>query len=104
MNFTFIIQLRGPHAIPLRCDLYRPLFWTGHFGGAGSPEYAGPVQPVTAERSLEELNNSPIQDNSFLVEEAYNQEDGVIQHISLFQRLSTGDWAFTQTDEWPLRS
>jgi hypothetical protein len=55
-------------------------------------------------RSLEDLNSSPIQDNSFLVEEAYNQEDGVIQHISLFQRLSTRDWAFTQTDEWPLHS
>lgn len=55
-------------------------------------------------RSLEDLNTSPIQDNSFLVEEAYNQEDGVIQHISFFQLLSTGDWAFTQTDEWPLRS
>ena len=55
-------------------------------------------------RSLAELNASPIQDNSFLVEEAYNQEDGVIQHITFFQLLSTGDWAFTQTDEWPLRS
>jgi hypothetical protein len=55
-------------------------------------------------RSLDELNNSPIEDNSFLVEEAYNQEDGVVQHISVFQRLSTGDWAFTQTDEWPLHS
>jgi len=55
-------------------------------------------------RSLAELNSSPIQDNSFLVEEAYNQEDGVVQHISFFQRLSTGDWAFTQTDEWPLRT
>jgi len=64
------------------------------------------VAPVTAPagRSLAELNSSPIQDNSFLVEEAYNQEDGVVQHISLFQHLSTGDWAFTQTDEWPLRS
>ncbi len=46
----------------------------------------------------------PIQDNSFLVEEAYNQEDGVVQHISFFERLATGEWAFTQTDEWPLRS
>jgi hypothetical protein len=59
---------------------------------------------VSAGRSLEELNSSPIQDNSFLVEEAYNQEDGVVQHISVFQKLSTGDWAFTQTDEWPPHS
>jgi len=27
-----------------------------------------------------------------------------VQHISVFQKLSTGDWAFTQTDEWPLHS
>jgi len=26
--------------------------------------------------------SAPIQDNSFLVEEAYNQEDGIVQHIS----------------------
>ena len=26
-----------------------------------------------------------IQDNSFLLEEAYNQEDGVVQHIQMFQ-------------------
>lgn len=47
---------------------------------------------------------APIQDNSFLVEEAYNQEDGVIQHISFVQVLSAGDVLYTQTDEWPLRS
>ena len=47
---------------------------------------------------------TPIQDNSFLVEEAYNQEDGVIQHISFVQPLSSGDWSYTQTDEWPLRT
>lgn len=46
----------------------------------------------------------PIQDNSFLVEEAYNQEDGVIQHISFVQFLNTHDAVYTQTDEWPLRS
>ncbi len=73
---------------------------------AGNPPTEGEASaPVAMEgRSLAELNSSPIQDNSFLVEEAYNQEDGVIQHISFFQHLSTGDWAFTQTDEWPLRS
>ncbi len=48
--------------------------------------------------------SGPIQDNSFLVEEAYNQEDGVIQHISFVQKLSTGDLLYTQTDEWPLRT
>jgi hypothetical protein len=48
---------------------------------------------------------SPIQDNSFLIEEAYNQEDGVVQHISFAQRsLATQDWVYTQTDEWPIRT
>lgn len=43
-----------------------------------------------------------IQDNSFLLEEAYNQERGVVQHISAFERLSGGDWAYNFTQEWPL--
>lgn len=44
-----------------------------------------------------------IQDNSFLLEEAYNQEKGVIQHISAFTRLwGSGDWAYTFTEEWPV--
>lgn len=47
----------------------------------------------------------PIQDNSFLIEEAYNQESGVVQHISTFSRsLSSGAWVYTFTQEWPLLS
>jgi hypothetical protein len=44
----------------------------------------------------------PIADNSFLIEEAYNQEAGVIQHISLLSYLwgdNLGNYTFTQ--EWP---
>ena len=45
----------------------------------------------------------PIQDNSFLVEEAYNQEDGVVQHINTYQRFrQSRDWIYTFTQEWPL--
>lgn len=45
----------------------------------------------------------PIQDNSFLIEEAYNQEPDVIQHISSFSRATaTGAWAYTFTEEWPV--
>jgi hypothetical protein len=44
----------------------------------------------------------PIQDNSFLVEEAYNQEAGVIQHISSFTRTRGGAWAYSFTEEWPV--
>jgi hypothetical protein len=43
-----------------------------------------------------------IQDNSFLIEEAYNQEWGVVQHIGTFQRTRGGDWALGFTQEWPL--
>jgi hypothetical protein len=44
-----------------------------------------------------------IADNSFLIEEAYNQESGVVQHISVWQRdLRSRVWAFTFTQEWPL--
>ncbi len=42
-----------------------------------------------------------ITDNSFLVEEAFNQESGIVQHIFGFQQLSVRDWQFTFTQEWP---
>jgi len=46
-----------------------------------------------------------IEDNSFLIEEAYNQEPGVVQHI--FQAVYSNDprqrgWAFAFTQEWPI--
>jgi hypothetical protein len=44
-----------------------------------------------------------IQDNSFLVEEAYNQERGVVQHISTFSRMwNSKAWSYTFTQEWPV--
>jgi hypothetical protein len=44
-----------------------------------------------------------IQDNSVLVEEAYNQNFGVVQHISSFTRFwSSRDWNYTFTQEWPV--
>src|SRR6185503_6806191 len=45
----------------------------------------------------------PIQDNSFLAEEAYNQEPGVVQHIQTFTHLwNAKTWAYSFTQEWPL--
>ncbi len=45
----------------------------------------------------------PIQDNSFIIEEAYNQEPGVIQHISGLSRSArTSAWAYSFTEEWPV--
>jgi hypothetical protein len=53
--------------------------------------------PVAAEEPGE------IQDNSFLVEEAYNQEPGVVQHINTLQRdLRGANWYYTFTQEWPV--
>jgi hypothetical protein len=46
-----------------------------------------------------------IADNSFLIEEAYNQEPGVVQHIA-FAQFAThgGDWVSSFTQEWPAGS
>lgn len=48
----------------------------------------------------------PIADNSFLIEEAYNQEAGVVQHISTYSRSasnrSDASFLFTFTQEWPI--
>ena len=44
-----------------------------------------------------------ISDNSFLVEEAFNQEAGIFQNIFNATRLN-GDWAATFTQEWPVVS
>jgi hypothetical protein len=48
-----------------------------------------------------------IEDNSFLIEEAYNQEPGVVQHI--FAAFYSNDrrqrgWTFVFTQEWPIFS
>ena len=45
-----------------------------------------------------------IEDNSFFVEEAFNQEDGVVQHISTWTLFSTPskEALYTFTQEWPL--
>jgi hypothetical protein len=48
------------------------------------------------------LTSQAIQDNSFLLEEAYNQESGVVQHINAFTRSSNADWSYSFTQEWPL--
>ena len=42
-----------------------------------------------------------ITDNSFLVEEAFNQERGVVQNIFTWTRIHKDEWAATFTQEWP---
>ena len=48
-----------------------------------------------------------IEDNSFLIEEAYNQEEGVVQHIFTAAYTKSGrthGWGFSFTQEWPVLS
>jgi hypothetical protein len=67
----------------MACTLAAALFALGA-AGAAPPDEPGPIQ-----------------DNSFLIEEAYNQEPGVVQHISAFTRDDEGAWAYAFTQEWP---
>ncbi len=62
------------------------------------------AQPARSLRAQTQRPNAPgIADNSFLIEEAYNQEAGVVQHISAFQRsLRNQEWSYTFTQEWPV--
>ena len=51
---------------------------------------------------LAHADDAPIADNSFFVEEAYNQEAGVVQHIQSMQLdLRSRDWGYMLTEEWP---
>ncbi len=53
--------------------------------------------------SLAYAQPSRISDNSFLIEEAYNQERGVVQHIVLLDKdWHTKDLGLSFAQEWPL--
>lgn len=55
-----------------------------------------PAAPDDPNRKFE------ITDNSFLVEEAFNQETGVFQNIFTWTRARDGDWQASFTQEWPV--
>jgi hypothetical protein len=57
--------------------------------------------PTAAPPSRDPTRQFEIQDNSFLVEEAFNQEKGIYQNIFGFIR-SRGNWQLAFTQEWPL--
>ena len=71
-------------------------------GGGGGPVYRLLFTVHALLCLLPHPVAAQIQDNSFLLEEAYNQESGVVQHISAFSRSRGGDWTYTFTQEWPL--
>ena len=65
------------------------------------------AQPLkgSAQASTQTEAAKPIEDNSFLIEEAYNQEPGVVQHISAFAwETKTHAWTYAFTQEWPFFS
>ena len=63
------------------------------------------VAIVDAQNPPTAQGSKPIQDNSFLLEEAYNQEAAVIQHINtLFFDRTIHTWLYALTDEWPVIS
>jgi len=63
------------------------------------------ASPLGAQQQGSAPKALPIQDNSFLVEEAYNQGRGIVQHVSTFSRANgSGGWDYTFTQEWPVRS
>jgi len=66
-----------------------------------TPNVPAQSQPATLQTSSPQTPQG-IQDNSFLIEEAYNQESGVVQHINSFIRSRDGSWVYTFTQEWPL--
>lgn len=63
---------------------------------------AGFAAMLASPRAEAQAPPPPIQDNSFLVEEAYNQERGVVQTILTYQRVAGSPaYVSTLTQEWP---
>ena len=63
----------------------------------------GTLVATPALAQAEEPPSDRIRDNLFLLEEAYNQEPGVIQHISVFQYAPhPKEWMYSFTEEWPV--
>jgi hypothetical protein len=52
---------------------------------------------------LRAQSSEPIEDNSFLIEEAYNQKSGEVQHIfNLVRSYNPRELSFNFAQEWPL--
>ena len=65
------------------------------------------ISPATLIAAQKERPIDVVEDNSFLLEEAYNQEPGTVQHI--FHAHYVNDsrrrgWEFNFTQEWPIFS
>jgi hypothetical protein len=90
------------HHVPLlngRVSMLRSVFFL-----AAALIVAFPGGSVAEEVSVSpEEGPEKIRDNLFLLEEAYNQEPGVIQHIQFFMwNPQSSSWSYSFTDEWPV--
>jgi hypothetical protein len=59
------------------------------------------AQSSTPAETSDSSRKWEITDNSFLVEEAFNQEPGIFQNIFTWVRGRDGDWDASFTQEWP---
>jgi DtxR family transcriptional regulator, Mn-dependent transcriptional regulator len=74
------------------------------FGGSAlAQDKASTDLPAVALAKAGSARPWEITDNSFLVEEAFNQEAGVVQNIFGLYRPGDGSWATGFTQEWPVR-
>ena len=83
----------------MRMGVSRRPFVAALIFGLGGLAFSPGLPAQTPATEVESL----IRDNSFLVEEAYNQEDHVVQEINNFIALGPErDWFYVFTQEWPL--
>lgn len=61
---------------------------------------------LRAQETGKRLFSKAIEDNSFFIEEAYNQEDRVVQHINngIYTHGTSKDFTYSFTQEWPVFS
>src|SRR5262245_40083397 len=91
-------------ASKLLVNIARALVLLAALGGSAFAQEK-PAQGSPAEASAKTGSSRPweITDNSFFVEEAFNQEPGVVQNIFGVYRPGDGSWSTGFTQEWPLR-
>ena len=82
------------------------LIHAGMIGVAAAQRHPDSHSSAASGQAAQQTSSStqPIQDNSFLIEEAYNQETGIVQHINTLIRQRNGDWIYSFTQEWPAPS
>ena len=105
-----LVATKQPSPV-LRASLLRPviashalLVISASLGAAQIQQGSPGRQTDSVKAAAQAREHVPgIQDNSFLIEEAYDQERGVVQHISGFQHDARGaGYAYQFTQEWPV--